>query len=59
MSTVIAHMRAAATLDEAARLIADYLRSMAEDISKCAQPDASPLGGEVGGRGRERERGTD
>ncbi len=36
MSTVIAHMRAAATLDEAARLIADYLRSMAEDISKCA-----------------------
>jgi hypothetical protein len=36
MSTLIAHMRAAATLDEAARLIADYLRSMAEDISKCA-----------------------
>ncbi len=36
MSTVIAHMRAAATLDEAARLIADYLRSMAEDGGKCA-----------------------
>jgi hypothetical protein len=36
MSTLIAHMRAAATLDEAARLIADYLRSMAEDGGKCA-----------------------
>ena len=33
MSVVISHMRAAATLDESARLIADHLRSMAEDVS--------------------------
>jgi hypothetical protein len=35
MSVVISHMRAAATLDESARLIADHLRSMAEYVSKC------------------------
>lgn len=35
MSVVISHMRAAATLDESARLIADHLRSMAEDVAKC------------------------
>ena len=33
MSVVISHMRAAATLDESARIIADHLRSMAEDVS--------------------------
>jgi hypothetical protein len=36
MSTLIAHMRAAATLDETARLIAEHLRSMAEDISQAS-----------------------
>lgn len=36
MSVVISHMRAAATLDESARLIADHLRSMAEDVSTSA-----------------------
>ena len=35
MSVVISHMRAAATLDESARLIADHLRTMAEDVAKC------------------------
>ena len=33
MSVVISRMRAAATLDESARIIADHLRSMAEDVS--------------------------
>lgn len=32
MSVTISHMRAAATLDESARVIADNLRSMAEDM---------------------------
>lgn len=36
MSVVISHMRAAATLDEIARIIADHLRSMAEDLSTTA-----------------------
>lgn len=36
MSAMISHMRAAATLDETARLIADHLRSMAEYVAKCA-----------------------
>lgn len=35
MSVAMSHMRAAATLDETARLIADHLRSMAEDVSNC------------------------
>ena len=33
MGALIAHMRAAATLDETARIVADHLRSMAEDIA--------------------------
>lgn len=43
MSTVIAHMRAAATLDEAARIAAELMRSMAATIGRSAPARGSTL----------------
>ncbi len=43
MSTVIAHMRAAATLDEAARIAVELMRSMAVTIGRTSPARGSTL----------------